>query len=348
MASSGAYNQELMSLRIRELLYSQLISQAIQTFCELDLPDQLPLTGKGISLKQLAKKTNTNPIALERLLNALKQFSLVEDRDGGFLLSSLGRTLMSNSFASAQYSALLVHGEMGVAWRGLSETIRSGESSFENHYGTSLFDYFEKNPTRRAIFDNSQNMGLDLEIPYLLANLELGNEETIVDVGGGSGHLLMHLLEKWPNSNGILVDLPIATEIAQKYLQELGKPDCFEVEVGDFFQSLPTKGTVYLLSHVLHDWSDEDCKKILATCRRCMPDSAQLVIVDLVIKDNVSQEADTTAAMMDLYMLSLFGTDGGRERRESEFRRLIEESGFMVEKIKTLPGGNGIIYAWPR
>ena len=346
--ANTVYEQELMSKKIRELLYSQLISQAIQTFCELGLPDQIPITGKGIGIDQLAKKTKTNPIALERLLRALKQFSLLEERDGGFLLSALGRSLISSAFASAQHSALLIHGEIGATWRGLSETIRSGESSFKNNYGIELFEYFEKKPSRRAIFDSSQNMGLDLEISNLLANLELGNDETIIDIGGGSGHLLLNILENWPNSNGILVDLPIATEIAQKYLKDQGKPDFFEIKIGDFFKSLPSNGSVYLLSHVLHDWSDENCKKILATCRRCMPNNAKLVVVDLVIRDNVDKVTDTTAAMMDLYMLSLFGTDGGKERSEDEFLNLIEDSGFLVEKIKNLPDGNGIIYAWPR
>lgn len=336
---------DAMPQQIRQLLYSQLISQSIQTFCELNLPDVLQAAGQATPVKLLAEKTQTHPCALLRLLKALRQFGLVGETAGGFSLTPLGTSLTSDASASAQPSALLINGEMGQAWRGMATTIRTGESSFQMQYGTKLFEYFEAHPERRAIFDRSQDMGLDLEIPELLEYINLRNGETIVDVGGGSGHLLMHMLEKWPKSRGILFDLPVATEIAQQRLHACGKADCFEVVAGDFFKSLPDSGSVYLLSHVLHDWSDDDCQKILATCRQSMPDNALLAVVDLIIDDGESAQPNTTGAMMDLYMLSLFGIAGGKERNESEFRKLIERSGFVVEQVKRLPSGNGIIYA---
>ena len=339
---------DAMPHQIRQLLYSQLISQSIQTFCELNLPDVLQAAGQAIPVELLAETTQTHPSALLRLLKALTQFGLVSETAGGFSLTSLGNSLTCNAFASAQSSALLVNGEVGQTWRGMTATIRTGESSFKMQYGTSLFEYFEMHPERRAIFDRSQDMGLDLEIPELLEYINLRNSETIVDIGGGSGHLLMHMLEKWPESRGILFDLPVATEIAQQRLHACGKADCFEIVAGDFFKTLPDNGSVYLLSHVLHDWSDDDCQKILATCRQSMPDNALLAVVDLIIDEGESAQPNTTGAMMDLYMLSLFGIAGGKERNESDFRKLIEHSGFVVEQVKLLPSGNGIIFAHPK
>ncbi|MFP3398476.1 hypothetical protein SB749_19330, partial [Brevibacterium sp. SIMBA_078] len=68
----------------------------------------------------------------------------------------------------------------------------------------------------------------------------------------------------------------------------------------------------------------------------------------LVIDQDESAKPNPTGAMMDLYMLSLFGISGGKERTEAEFRSLIENSGFIVEQVKRLPSGNGIILAYPR
>ncbi|MNQ92556.1 Carminomycin 4-O-methyltransferase [compost metagenome] len=149
-------------------------------------------------------------------------------------------------------------------------------------------------------------------------------------------------------SRGILFDLPTRTKITQQRLHACGKANCFEVVAGDFFKALPTNGSVYLLSHVLHDWSDDDCQKLLAVCRQSMPEKALLAVVDLTINEDESTQTNRTAAMMDLYMLSLFGIAGGKERNESEFRTLIERSGFVVEQVKQLPSGNGIIYAYPK
>ncbi|MDN4546281.1 methyltransferase [Pseudomonas sp. C32] len=96
------------------------------------------------------------------------------------------------------------------------------------------------------------------------------------------------------------------------------------------------------------DWGDEDCQAILATCRRSMRDNALLVVVDLVIDQGESDQPNSTGAMMDLYMLCLFGIAGGKERNEVEFRTLIENSGFIVKQVKRLPSGNGIIFAYPK
>lgn len=346
--ANQADTHDVMPQQIRQLLYSQLISQSIQTFCELKLPDVLQANDQATSVATLAETTHTHPAALSRLLKALKQFGLVTENAAGFSLTSLGASLTTQAFASAQPSALLINGEMGQAWRGMATTIRTGESSFQRQYGTTLFEYFEAHPERRAIFDRSQDMGLDLEIPELLEHINLRNGETIVDIGGGSGHLLMHMLEKWPESRGILFDLPVATDIARQRLNACEKADYVEIVAGDFFKAVPGNGSFYLLSHVLHDWSDEDCHNILSTCRRSMPDNALLAVVDLVIDDAKSMQPNTTGAMMDLYMLSLFGITGGKERSESEFRTLIEQSGFVVEQVKRLPSGNGIIYAYPK
>ena len=336
-----------MPQQIRQLLYSQLISQSIQTFCELCLPDVLQAAGQPTSIVRLAEQTHTHISALTRLLKALKPIGLVNETDEGFYLTLLGASLTHDAFASAQPSALLINSEMGQAWRAMTHTIRTGESSFKMQYGMSLFEYFEKHPERRAVFDRSQNMGLDLEIPEILTNISLHNGERIVDVGGGSGHLLMHMLDKWPESKGTLFDLPVAAKIAQQHLRNHGKTGCFDIVAGSFFEILPGNGSIYLLSHVLHDWGDEDCQAILATCRKSMPDNAQLIVVDLLIDPSERTQLNATGAMMDLYMLSLFGVAGGKERSEAEFRALIENSGFIVKQVKYLPSGNGIIFAAP-
>ncbi|MDX7999384.1 methyltransferase domain-containing protein [Xenorhabdus sp. Reich] len=334
------------SQQIRQILYSQLISQAVQTFCVLNLPDLIDNSDSSIEL--LAKQTQTHPAALMRLLRALVQFGLITNTDGKFALTLLGKSLTKQAVASAQPTALLLSEEVGQTWRGITETIRSGKSSFEEHYHTTLFKYLEAHPERRGIFDRSQDMGLDLEIPELLDYLDIGEAETILDIGGGSGHLLMQILKKWPNNQGILFDLPVATEIARKKLDEQGKTGLFQIIAGDFFKALPENASIYLLSHVLHDWSDADCSKILSTCHRSMPKNAILIIIDLLASDIEDTRSNKTAAMMDLYMLSLFGISGGKERTEKEFRELLEQANFTVNEISQLPSGNGIIHASPK
>ena len=56
----------------------------------------------------------------------------------------------------------------------------------------------------------------------------------------------------------------------------------------------------------LHDWDDESCLRILRTCRRLMPASARLVVIEaLMAVPGADQATRRAAALMDLSMKSL-------------------------------------------
>ncbi|MEK8172902.1 methyltransferase [Streptomyces sp. M19] len=61
---------------------------------------------------------------------------------------------------------------------------------------------------------------------------------------------------------------------------------------GDFLQAVPEGGDFYVIKHVLHNWSEENCLRILAACRRAMAPGARLLLVDAVIqRDNAPHRA---------------------------------------------------------
>jgi hypothetical protein len=46
--------------------------------------------------------------------------------------------------------------------------------------------------------------------------------------------------------------------------------DRVTIEAGSFFERVPSGGDAYLLSHIIHDWSEEQRLTILGNCRRAM------------------------------------------------------------------------------
>jgi hypothetical protein len=79
---------------------------------------------------------------------------------------------------------------------------------------------------------------------------------------------------------------------------------------------------------VLHDWPDDDARRILAACRSAMPPGGRLLIVEALLPERA---ADQPAVIrMDLYMLVPLGA---RERTEAQFRRLLDEAGFAVRRV---------------
>jgi hypothetical protein len=84
---------------------------------------------------------------------------------------------------------------------------------------------------------------------------------------------------------------------------------------------------VYILKHIIHDWYDDTCEKILGNIRRSMPDNARVLIVDAVIQPGNDPHP---AKILDLEMLI---APGGVERTAQEFETLLGNSGFRLDRI---------------
>jgi hypothetical protein len=55
------------------------------------------------------------------------------------------------------------------------------------------------------------------------------------------------------------------------------------IEAGDFFETVPVGADAYVLSHIIHDWTDEQCAAILGNCRKGIRPGGRLLIVEMVL-----------------------------------------------------------------
>jgi O-methyltransferase domain len=82
---------------------------------------------------------------------------------------------------------------------------------------------------------------------------------------------------------GILFDLPAVVEGAPNFIKSYGLESRIDFRSGNFFESIPSGADAYLLKHILHDWSDEDCLRILKKIYAVAEPGTKLLIVDTVI-----------------------------------------------------------------
>ena len=59
-----------------------------------------------------------------------------------------------------------------------------------------------------------------------------------------------------------------------------GVADRVERRAGDLFGELEARADVYVLKWILHDWSDDACRDILARVRATMPSGSKVVAID--------------------------------------------------------------------
>ena len=88
------------------------------------------------------------------------------------------------------------------------------------------------------------------------------------------------------------------------------------------------------MSSVLHDWTDEKCAEILANLKPAMtPKYSKLLISEFVIPDTGAHWISTA---FDIFMMAVYASG---ERREQNWRRILEGVGFRIIKIWTVETG---------
>jgi O-methyltransferase domain len=210
--------------------------------------------------------------------------------------------------------------------------------------GGRFFDHLRRHPEQEAAFQASMTGRSEQEASDVVAAYDFGGIGRLVDVGGGHGILLGAILRSAPDLRAVLVDQPAVVAQAERRLAAEGAAGRCQLVGGDFFADVPAGADAYLLSRVLHDWTDDDARRVLATCRAAMGPGSRLLVVEAILPERA---ADQPAVIrMDLYMLVLLGA---RERTQAQFRRLLADAGFEVRRVVPTrsPAGLSVIEAVP-
>ncbi|MGH3032494.1 MAG: methyltransferase, partial [Gaiellaceae bacterium] len=197
-------------------------------------------------------------------------------------------------------------------------------------FGVSYEEYLTANPEARTRFNRFMEGGKDT-LAEALAGADWRGDETVVDVGGGNGALVLALLERRPGLSGVVFDLPSVAAEAEERIRAAGLAARCRAVGGSFFETVPA-GDVYVLSRILHGWDDERARLILHAVRRGLAPRGRLIIADGV----VAAPNEPGEKLLDLPMLAL----GGRERTEEEWRVLLADGGFELTRIRLLPFGS--------
>ena len=104
---------------------------------------------------------------------------------------------------------------------------------------------------------------------------------------------------------------------------------------------MPAGGDVYLLSMILHDWTDEEAGRLLQTIRRAIPHTGRLLIIDAVLPPG---DVPHFGKLLDLTMMAMLT---GRERSEDEFAALLEGAGFSLAEVAEMAAPTSLIEARP-
>ncbi|KAM5349552.1 hypothetical protein ACJ41O_006057 [Fusarium nematophilum] len=305
-----------------------LVVAAVRIVVDLDLFNLIKDQDGPISTEQLAKLPGGEELLVSRLLRLLAAVELVhEAAENSWSATPLTHAMATDAIAAGhrmiwdlitsaaikapkylretgyvspsdpkdgflQYTHQTKHDVFGFLGT-RPELFRDFNTFMGNTMGTRKY-WYDWFPVQERLVD-----GFDASFPLL------------VDVGGGRGHDMQAFHAKFPKIGRlILQDLP-------QVIQNIRAGDldgAIEKVEHDFFTQQPVKGArAYFLHHILHDWSDLHCLKILKQLHAAMkPGYSRLLIHDLILPDTGA------TAYQCIYDMTMMTFNSSLERSQSQ------------------------------
>jgi SAM-dependent methyltransferase len=321
------------ALLLRRLIGSYRITHAIKAAAQLGITDHLGERPQGA--EELAARLYLNPQALYRLLRTLVSLGLLaEAGDGLFTLTPVGACLRRDTPDGMRAWALCEGAEYyQSAWMNLPHAVETGETAFEHTHGETFYQYLARHPETGHDFSQAMLDYARLIATAVVDGYDFKRVRRVVDIGCSHGHLLTAILQANPTVSGVLFDRPEIIERAEESLRGTELAERAELVAGDFFESLPAGGDLYILSRILMDYDDDASVHLLQNCHRAMAPGGRVLIVQLLMPEQGHGKAPARlfeAAVSDLNMLVL---TGGRERTEAEYRTMLGRAGFRLARV---------------
>ncbi len=315
------------SAQLVQMASAYWVSCIVHAAAKFDLADRL--AGGPKTAAEIAGPLGLHAPALHRLMRSLASLGILTEKDGRrFGLTPLGEALKTGAPGSARASILTLCGPwFARAMEELPASVTDGQTAFQKLNGMPVFDFLGRNPELASLFSETMVGIHGGEPPAVAAAYDFAKLGTIVDIGGATGNMLATILARHAHLKGILADLPHVVKEAPALLKARGVAERVAIEAHDFFKSVPQGGDAYILSHVIHDWSEEQCLTILGHVRKAMAAEARLLLVEMVLPPG---DEPHFGKILDMVMLAL---PGGEERTAAEYEALLAKAGFRLTRV---------------
>ncbi|KAF4581763.1 hypothetical protein EYR40_002781 [Pleurotus pulmonarius] len=324
------------------------------------ITDRLLDKPKGLHVDELGRLSDQDPGKLGRILRTLATNHVyTEVAPNVFANNRLSMKLLSTD----PVSNLAGHMSDEVMKAGVTlgdvledpatrKSYRVEDCAFQRAHSVSVFDYYD-GPARvhafkrfgQAMVGWAQVTGRSM-LPKSQYTISIAN------VGGGNGHATLDLLKAFPALKIIVQDTHASTVQGREYWEKEYPIALREQRVDfvglDFLKETPAEGgTIYYLRHVLHDWPDDDCVKILENVKKSMSPQSKLLINEFVpqyiVRGGLASHTQAPTPLLANYGVAnkrLYQQDmnmmisfNSKERTLDEFIKIGEASGFRFEKL---------------
>jgi hypothetical protein len=326
-------------LRTRELF---ILHQTLYVATKLGIADRLEEGWR--SAAELAEEFKVNQDALYRALRLLASQGIFEEDKARCFRNTEVSNFLRTGVPGSMRSLFIYWGSDFTypPFGQIMHSIETGEPSRTFLSGVDGFEHLRRDPELARIFDDAMTNMSQLAGPAIAAAYDFGAWGSLMDVGGGSGILLSHILRAHPRLRGVLADQGQVLDRARERGYLTGDLEArTTMEPCNFFEHVPPGCKAYIMKSVIHDWDDEQSRTILANCRKATPADGVLLLAEW---DLGGENLPANGKFIDVAMLLL---TGGRERSVDQYRELLASTGFRLHKVFPTAAQFAVIEAFP-
>jgi hypothetical protein len=275
-------------------------------------------------LDDVAEELSVDAGALGRVVRHLASLGVFTVRGGKVSHNDASRLLRTGDPSLLLPLTRLLG--MPVIWKSvgsLDEAVRTGRPGTTFHEPDGFFAYLDRHPEESAVYDDGMAAMTTRRIERIVPHYDFSGFETIADIGGGGGHLLRAVLDSAAGARGVLFD-------REQVLADVRPDDRITLQTGSFLTDRLPEADCYLLSNIIHDWSDEEALTILRGLRAAAKPESILLLFEFV----VPEDGEFAATDIDVSMLALVS---GRERTQAEYVELLGRAGWRFTRSVPTP-----------
>ena len=321
-----------------QMMTGGYVARALSEISRLGVPDILHTAGPMTASELASHGVDADVSTLERVMRLCSSVGVfTEDAAGKFGATPLSEVLTSGAAGSVKVLAEEMGGTWMQSWMRLGDALRTGDPQSRPLFGMEWWDYLKANPKEMERFAEAMKSNSVNSMRGVLEHCDFTHLRTVVDVGGGLGHLAIALIERYPHLRATVVDMPDVAEMARARLSV--PPDIasrLQFVGADMFDAVP-RSDAYVLKHIIHDWDDERCVRLLRNCRDSMDGDGRVFCVDSVLPPM----GDTTGAAAKILDVMVLLSIGGRERTRDQWEALYSAARLRMSRITPLQDNFG-------
>ena len=281
------------------------------------------LADRPLTLDELANDLSIPPRTARITADAMVALGFLEKQDDGYRNSSVSQTFLSGKTPADLRPFLRFWNRISYPqWQHLEEALRTNRG-----VGGDV----DLDPEQQRIFSEGVAAIQAGPAHALPEKYDFTRHRKVLDLGGGVGEYLVPILDRYPQLEGTLFELPPVTEVARDTLAANPVGSRINIVAGDLFEdAIPEEHDALILANVVHYFDHVRNQELLRRIRERVLAGARVLIIDFWT--NPQHTEPLFAALVAGEFLT---SVGGDVFSEEEAKGWFRETGW--EYLQTIP-----------